>query len=275
MVSFDDDNAVLKTLVFDQPTAWLAALLERRPHLWQRSWAIEQLAGRTSDPLAAAALARAARGADYFRTRAEAAAALGRFPEGVALPALEVAVRDTSAQVRGAAVNALAGVGGARALAMARDAWRADSSYEVRAAALLVLARLGGAGAREAVLAGLATPSYRDVIQSAALTAALQLQRPDAGLVAAIARQAGAQPLVTTALAALAARGEVDARGTLIESLADRRSWVREWALQAVEQQLEPRAAVGMLREAAARTTRADARAAVEAAIGRLERGGR
>ena len=272
MVSFDDDNAVLKTLVFDQPTAWLAALLERRPNLWQRSWAIEQLAARTSDPLAAAALARGARGADYFRTRAEAAAALGRFPGAQALPALEVAARDTSAQVRGAAVSALAAVGGARALAMARQAWRADSSYEVRAAALLALARLDGAEAREAVLAGLSTPSYRDVIQSAALTAALQ--RPDAGLVAAIARQAGAQPLVTTALAVLTARRNVNARGALIESLSDPRRWVREWALQAVEEQLEPGTALGVLREVAARSIRGDARAAVEAAIGRLERRG-
>jgi aminopeptidase N len=272
MVAFDDDDAVLKTLAFEQPTAWLATLLERHPHLWQRSWAVDQLAARTGDSLAGAALARAARGADYYLTRAEAAGALGRFPPALALPALEVAARDTSARVREAAVSALGTLGGARALAVAGAAWRADSSDQVRASALLVLARLGGSGAREAVLAGLETPSYRDAIQSAAIAAAVQ--RPDAGLVAGIARQAGAQPLVAMALAALTARGNPHARGALVASLGDARSWVRQWALEAVEDQLDAGAAVGVLREAAARATRADARAAVEAAIGRLERRG-
>jgi aminopeptidase N len=272
MVAFDDENAVLKTLVFDQPTAWLAALLEHHPHLWQRAWAIDQLAARSGDSLAGAALARAARGADYYLTRAAAAAALGHFPPELALPALEAAARDTAAQVREAAMGALGTLGGNRALGIARDAWRADSSDAVRASALLVLIQLGGAGAREAVLVGLATPSYRDAIQSAALAAAVQ--RPDSGLVAAIGREAGAQPLVTVALAALAAREDPAARSALVGCLSDHRSWVREWALEAVEDRLEPAAAIGVLREAVARLTRADAKAAVEAAIGRLERGG-
>jgi aminopeptidase N len=270
MVAFDDDNAVLKTLAFHQPTAWLATLLARHPHLWQRAWAIDQLAGRTADTLAAAALGRAARGADYYLTRLEAATALGGFPAAAALPPLEAAARDTSSRVREAAVSALGSVGGDRAFAIARQAWRADSSDPVRASALLVLARLGGAGAREAVLAGLATPSYRDVIQSAAVAAAVQ--RPDSGLVAALAAQAGVQPLVTTALAALTARGDGGARSALVGSLGDRRSWVRQWALDAVEQELEPGPAVELLRQAAGQVTRADAKAAVEAAIGRLER---
>ena len=136
-----------------------------------------------------------------------------------------------------------------------------------------MLTRLGGPGAREAVLAGLATPSYRDAIQSAALAAAVQ--HPDSGLVAAIGRQAGAQPLVTVALAALTARGDPTARAALLGCLSDGRSWVREWALEAVEDRLEPAVAIALLRDASARLTRADARAGLEAAIGRLERGGR
>src|SRR6185312_70247 len=79
MVAFDDENAVLKTLSFHQPTPWLANLLHRHPNLWLRSWAIGQLASRTGDTLAAAALAHAAITADYDLTRAEAASALGRF----------------------------------------------------------------------------------------------------------------------------------------------------------------------------------------------------
>jgi len=270
MVAFDDENAVVKRLAFDQPTPWLAALLDRHPQLWQRAWAVEQLGDRSGDTLAGAALARAARGADYALTRAEAAAALGRFPVAVALPALEAAARDTSAQVRVAAVSALGALGGARALALVSEAWRSDSSYEVRAGALLALARLGAPDAREAVLSGLGTPSYRDAIQNAAIAAVVQ--RPDPELVAALARQAGAQQLPAVALAALAARGDSSARRAVVVMLDDEREWVRGWALEALEDQLDGPAAVALLREAQPNLTHQPARAAVIEAISRLER---
>ncbi len=111
MVVFDENNALLKTLSFDQPTAWLATQLVRDPDLWNRSWVIEQLARRPGDSLAAAALTRAARSGDYYLVRAQAAAALRGFPAAVAEPALQAALRDTSAAVRAAAVTALAGWG--------------------------------------------------------------------------------------------------------------------------------------------------------------------
>jgi HEAT repeat protein len=268
MVAFDDGNAIVKTLTFDQPTAWLAALLERHFHLWHRAWAIDQLAARTGDRWRARS--SGARGADYFLTRAHAAGALGRFSEAVALPALEAAARDTSAQVRAAAMSALGTLGGERALAIARDAWRSDSSYQVRAGALLVLVRLGGRDAREAVRRGLETPSYRDVIQNAAIAAIVQ--QPDSELIGALARQAGAQPLPTIALAALTARGDSTARRALLESLDDARGWVRAWSLEAVEGQLEPEDALAVLRDAVGGLRRPEARAAVREAIGRLER---
>jgi aminopeptidase N len=270
MVAFDDENAILKRLAFEQPTPWLAALLERHPQLWQRAWAVEQLGARSGDSLAGAALARAARGADYSLTRAEAAGALGRFPVAVALPALEAAAGDTSARVRAAAVSALGAVGGPRALALVSERWRSDSSYGVRAAALLALARLGAPNAREAVLSGLGTASYRDAIQNAAIAAVVQ--RPDPELVAALARQAGAQELPAMALAALAARGDSGARRAVVVMLDDEREWVRGWALEALEDQLDGPAAVALLREAQPGLTHEPARAAVIEAIGRLER---
>jgi aminopeptidase N len=270
MVAFDDANAVLKSLAFEQPTPWLATLLERHPHLWQRAWAISQLGSRPADTLAGAALARAATGADYSLTRADAARALGRFPPAVALPALEAAARDTSAQVRVAAVGALAGVGGERALAVAREAWRADSSDQVRADALLALARLGGAGAREAVLQGLGTPSYREAIQNAAIAAVVQ--HPDPELVAALARQLGAQPVPALGLAALTAHGDTAALGTVRQALDDERAWVREWMLAALEDQLEAKDVVALLREAEPSLRRPEARTEVTRAISRLGR---
>src|SRR5205823_4348491 len=115
MVVFDDGNAVLKELTFEQPTAWLATQLRRDPDLWNRQWVIEQLAKRTGDTAAAAALASAATSADYFLTRAGATEARGHFSAALAQAPLEGALRDTSAQVRRAAVSALGDVGGARA----------------------------------------------------------------------------------------------------------------------------------------------------------------
>jgi aminopeptidase N len=170
MVVFDDGARVLKRLDFPQPTPWLAAALAARTDLWTRSWAIAQLAARTDDPAAGAALARAARGADWFATRAEAATALARFPAGLAAPALEAALADTSAAVRAAALGALGAVGAPSAVERALAAWERERSYQVRAAAVGVIGRrASAAAARPVLLAALRTPSYLDVIRNAAL----------------------------------------------------------------------------------------------------------
>ncbi|HEX5385866.1 MAG TPA: M1 family aminopeptidase [Gemmatimonadales bacterium] len=259
MVVFDDGNRMLKTLDFEQPTAWLATQLARDPDLWNRAWVIGRLAERTDDAGAAAALARAARASDFDLTRAQAAQALASFPAAEAGPPLVAAAADTSARVRQAAVSALAanvsgggGTGGAgvtatavadgdtagapsaesrtRALGVARAAWTADSSDQVRAAALLAIVALDSAGARAAVLEGLRTPSYRDAIQTAAIVAAARSADPS--LVRALADRAGDQQLVTAALAAMAAGGDSVALDQLASELDDDRPWVRRWALE-------------------------------------------
>jgi aminopeptidase N len=237
MVVFDEHNAILKTMIFEQPTRWLAAQLTADPDLWNRSWVIEQLARRTGDSLAAAALAKSARRADYYLTRAQAAAALQGFPEAVAVPALEAAMRDSSSAVRQAAITSLGVVGGDRALAAARAAWQSDSSYEVRAGALTALARLDSAGARGAVLAGLATPSYRSVIQTAAIAAAAA--SPDSTTIDALEKILGDQPQAALALADLASKGDTRALTTLVRHKNDPRAWVRRWVQDAIESELE------------------------------------
>jgi aminopeptidase N len=234
MVAFDDENAVLKTLSFHQPTPWLANLLHRHPNLWNRSWAIGQLASRTGDTLAAAALAYAVTSADYDVTRAEAASALGRFAAARSRSALDSALADTSARVRKAAVESLGRVGGEQAVELVRRVWEEDSSDQVRAAALTALTRLAPESSREAVATGLRTKSYQEAIQNAAITATVQ--RPDSGLVAELEAIAGDQPLPAVALAALAARGDGSAKAAVARLLADRRSWVREWTREATGQ---------------------------------------
>jgi aminopeptidase N len=237
MVVFDENNALLKTLTFDQPTHWLLTQLSRDPDLWNRSWVIDQLARRTGDSLAAAALTRAARGADYYLTRAQAAAALRGFPGEVAEPALEAAMRDTSAAVREAAVAALSALGGPRAQAAAEAAWKSDSSYEVRASALTALAGMDSVGSRGVVLAGLNTPSYRDVIQTAAIAAVVQ--SPDSALIDGLETILGQQRLAALALATLASHGDTRALTALVRHRGDPRPWVRRWVLDAIEQELE------------------------------------
>jgi hypothetical protein len=98
------------------------------------------------------------------------------------------------------------------------------------------------------------------------------VHHPDSGLVRAVARQAGAQPLPTTALAVLAARGDTLARTALAESIDDERDWVRTWAIEAVEEQLDRENALAQFRAVLPGVHRPDARSAVGEAITRLER---
>jgi HEAT repeat protein len=237
MVVFDENNAMLKTLVFEQPTRWLTNQLFRDPDLWNRSWVTQQLSRRTNDSLAGTALAHAAKSSDYYLTRADAAAALHGFPATIAVPALEAALQDSSSRVRTAAVTALAAVDGSKARAAAFSAWKQDSSYEVRATALTMLAELDSVGSRKEVLAGLSTPSYRDVIQTAAIAAAVQ--SPDSAIIEGLEKILGDQRLAALALATLASQGSTPALTALVRHRDDPRRWVRRWVQDAIEQELE------------------------------------
>jgi len=270
MVVFDDGNHVLKSLAFDQPTAWLATELARDADLWDREWAIGELAKRTDDGAAEAALADAAAHADYFLTRAEAVEALGGFGAG-AYPAVSAALADTSAAVRGAAVTALGalGGGGAQAAALARAAWTSDSSYEVRAAAAAALIRLDSAGARDVIAAALAEPSYGDAIQNAALQAIAQ--RNDTSFVGAVDQLVGASRNAVYVLAALGARGSPHALDLLSGHLDDARRAVRGWALQAFRFALPRAVGLARLRSAVDGLTHPDAKQAVQGAIRQME----
>ena len=270
MVIFDDGNAVLKTLTFDQPTAWLANQLERDPDLWNRHWVIERLAERRSDSTAAAALARAAVSADYFLTRAQAAEALDSAPPTIALPALERALRDTSAQVRAAALPPLATVGGARAVELARAMWSRDSSYEVRGRALQTLARLDSAGRHEVIVHGLATPSYRDAIANGALGAIIQAN--DTSFIPQVDSAVGNAIEPSFVLAILGSRGNARALDLLTGHLDDDRAAVRRWALIAIENALPDTLATARLQSVRDRLTHEETRRAVTEALDRLSK---
>ena len=270
MIVFDDGNRVLKALTFEQPTPLLATQLERDANLWNRWWVIQQLVKRAADPAAAAALAEATTGSDYFLTRVQAANALGMFPASVATPALARALRDTSSQVRQAAVEALSRVGGEQALVLARAAWKNDPSYSVRAAALAALVKLDSVDRHAMITEGLRTPSYRDAIQNAAIGAAVR--SGDTSFVTTMQNLVGEQQLPSYALAAMAARGDQRAFDLLMADLNDQRSYVRRWALTAIVQTLGTERGLPALRNAQQTLTHADTRVDVARAIEQLER---
>jgi aminopeptidase N len=271
MIVFDDENRILKRLEFDQPTPRLATQLRADPNLWNRTWVIQQLAKRPTDREAQSALASAATGSDYFLIRSEAATALGSLPAAVALPPLTKALRDTSSQVRAAAVAALGQLGGDEALGLARGSWHSDPSYDVRAAALTALARLDTVGRRALIVEGLRTPSYHGAIQNAALFAAARPGAQDTSLVTAVHELMGEQQVPSFALAAMAARGSQQALDYLVADLNDSRAYVRQWALGAIVQSLGPTRGLPALKGAQPTLTHADTRAAVARAIARWE----
>ncbi|MEO8879736.1 MAG: M1 family aminopeptidase [Gemmatimonadaceae bacterium] len=231
MVVFDDGNTILKGLDFQQPTSWLATQLAHDPDLWNRWWVISELARRAPDADAGAALVKAATSADYSLTRGHAVTALARFPAATALPALLIARRDTSAQVRAIATTALGHIGGADALAAIRAAW-SDSSYAVEAAAISPLIALDSANRAAWIARGLAAKSYRDVVRSAALDALARLGGTSYTTMVDSLR--GDTPSAANTLAMLSVRGDSVALSDLVRSLDDSRPYVREWSLRAL-----------------------------------------
>jgi HEAT repeat protein len=271
MVIFDDGNAVLKTLHFEEPTSWLSTQLVRDGDLWNRQWVITQLQARTGDTLAARALADAAVHADYFLTRMQAVDALGHFPSSVAFSAVQAALTDTSAAVRAAAIGAVGRLGGERAAALARSTFAGDSSYQVRAAAVRALVQTDSANARATIAAALQEPSYQDAIRNAALSAITTTN--DTSFIGALDQLVGSGSGQTPAivLARLAGSGNAHARSVLRARLDDERAVVRRWALQAFRFGMSRPAALEQLRAAVDGLTRADAKQAVRDAIQALE----
>ena len=108
--------------------------------------AVELLSQRSTERLAAAAVANAARGdGAFWAVREAAASALKKFAsasDSVAATALLVASADSDARVRESAATSLAAFSGERVEARLRDLARSDSSLFVRGAALGAYAQL-------------------------------------------------------------------------------------------------------------------------------------
>ncbi|MEP7066843.1 MAG: M1 family aminopeptidase [Gemmatimonadota bacterium] len=263
MVVFDDGNTIVKALDFPQPTAWLATQVARDPDLWNRWWAISELARKPGDTAAVRALASAATGADYFLTRMQATTALGLFPAVQVRAALETARHDTSAQVREAAITSIGRVGGADALDLVRQAL-IDSSYGVQAAAIAVLIRQDPANRASWVARGFGMESYRDIVRNAALDAVARLG--DTAFTASVDSLRGVTARAANTLAVLSAQGGAGALSALVRSLDDTRPYVRDWTLRAMRR-LPPALRDPPLRAIAGSLRDAKTRSAVEALL--------
>lgn len=231
MVVFDDGNRILKTLTFDQPIAWLAEQLRHDGNLWDRQWAIAQLARHPGDRDAATALVEAATHADYSLTRVQAIGALGAFPAAIVMGALPVATRDTSAAVRAAAVGAMARFTDTTVVRVARDLFQHDSSYQVRAAALGTLLKADPAHAHDVLAVALTTPSYQDAIQSAAFEGIMQTN--DTMFIDQVDAAVAQQEYPVHTLAVLGVRGNTRALSLVTGHLNDPRAAVRRWTVNA------------------------------------------
>jgi hypothetical protein len=104
-----------------------------------------------------------------------------------------------------------------------------------------VLARIDSAGSKSVVLAGLSTPSYRDVIQTAAIAASARVA--DSAIVDGLEKVLGQQELAAKTLATRARDGDNQALSILVRHRDDKRAWVRRWVLDAIDQELGKAAA--------------------------------
>lgn len=273
MVIFDDGNHILKTLTFDQPSAWLAEQVKRDPDLWNREWAIGQLATHKLDKEAAFALTEAAKRADYFLTRVQAVNALGTFPATLAMGSLGDAMKDSSAAVRAAAIAAMAQYPEPNVAAYARDAFDHDSSYEVRAAALATLVQADPAHAHAALAQALTTRSYQDAIVNAAYRGIVQ--SADTTFIPQIDAAISTQEFPAHVLAAFAGRGNGHALELLVGHLNDKRGAVRRWTVNAFRATLaaiDKPLALARLKAAAPTLSNAETRQQVDALIAALQK---
>ena len=268
MVIFDDGNTILKRLTFPQPASWLATQLDRDPDLWNRAWAIDQLRGKKEDGEAVAALARAAVKADYFLTRAHAVEALEGAAGEVATAGLLAASRDTSSQVRAAAITSLLPTRSPQALARARELWEKDTSYTVRAAALGALAHLDPENAAGLIRTGLKTWSYQDAISDAAL--GFVAQSNDTSMMDDVDQAVETTPNAAFVLGVFAARGNARALDLLSRYVGSPRATVRKRALQAFQYVVPPAVARDRLTALAAGVSNSRYRDEIQQTIDRL-----
>jgi HEAT repeat protein len=252
--------------------ALLTAASHPSPHT--RAATLRSMASSIPTPEVIVALGRGLADPDAW-VRYYACQSIGKLRVGAATAKISQMVDDEAGQVRVAAVEAVARLGGAQALLVLESASR-SADLDVRRAALLGLGELRRPGALPILLR--AAESEDATTRLAALSAIAASQTPEA--MNALSRAASdADPRVRDAVfALLAARTGVHATYWIIEQLS--REEDRERALRALASPVEGRIEAiltslegadamlaGLLADALLRMRRADSNAAVEAML--------
>ena len=207
-IRWNDGGWVLEAHDFPRPTVLLRYQLEHDDDVIGRIEAVDLLAQRTSERLAAIALARAARDDAFWAVREAAAGALANFQrdtareatssnqhgggangaaaidttagsqgrgsftaDSVVTAALLVAAADSDARVRESAVASLAAFPGDSVELRLRQLARGDSSLFVRGAALHSYARLDPTAAMAVIRETLTRDSWQDIERTSAVRA--------------------------------------------------------------------------------------------------------
>ena len=180
-VIFDKGDWILKKLTFEKSKdEWLYQRAHGTP--LERVEAIRTLSRNLSpkqEKEAVDALVSSATGDLFAAVRVEACRGLAKLtPLPAAKDALFRAARDSSSQVRRAALSALGEFRGSDVIEVLRGAFENDSSYYVAASALESFAKADFTHAFEILSEGLSRDSYSDVIRTAALNGLAELHDP-------------------------------------------------------------------------------------------------
>ena len=242
-IRWDRGNWLLDVTDFPRTTVMLEHQLARDTDILGRIEAAEQLAARTGDTRAVAALGTALASDGAWAVRARAAAALGTFAgDSFAMMHVLRATADPDSRVRTAAATATgaaaAGAQHATALTRLRALAERDSSRHVRGAALAAYARLDTAGALAVIEPVLARESWLDIERTQAITALAELGSPEAWallmrhLAAGTSRQA--RQAAIAALTRRAGGRQPELAGALAPLLGDADLFIRMAAARAL-----------------------------------------
>ena len=182
-IRWNDGGWILEAHDFPRPTVMLRYQLEHDDDVLGRLEAVELLSQRSTERLAAAAVANAARGDAFWAVREAAASALKKFAsasDSVAATALLVASADSDARVRESAATSLAAFSGERVEARLRDLARGDSSLFVRGAALGSYAQLDPSAAFAVIRETLERDSWLDIERTSGVLALEFVDTPEA-----------------------------------------------------------------------------------------------
>lgn len=251
-IRFDKGGWLLKVLDFPRSTGMLAYQLQHDDDVIGRAEAVRDLARRTTDAAALAALATASHDDRFWGVRQRATAALGGFGgQADAAAAALAATHDADPRVRATAAATLARFTGTGVTSRLGELVNGDESRFVRAAAIQSYATVDAAGAMPFIRSMLGRESWVDVERQAAVQALGSVNAPESfAMVQQYLGSRWTRPVRTAAIFALVQRahGREAEAARAIEPLLNEESdiFVRQAAAAALGQLKQPSSAAAL-----------------------------